>query len=220
VRTSILRIVEPAARNSTDCERAAAAFTDDSTQPAWQGSYECWSDFLPNGPESDPLPGDAVHILAPSRDADFTAVLSEVEIAVRELRDDRSIYTLKFANDAAEPLAWEFDQGVLREPLEGVVAGAEFLADLPNAEINAITSTTITVDCGAAPPAGGGIEVRRTDFAWGAENDRNLIGRFPTQTFSLPRLARIQTYCLKPYDAATPRKYSRNATALHVDYPF
>lgn len=220
VRTSILRIVEPAARNSRDCERAAAAFMEDSTQAAWQGSYECCSDFLPNGPASDPLPGDAVIVSAPSRAAGFTATLREVEMEVRDAAEDRSIYTLRFANDAADPLAWEFDQGVLRGPLEEVIAGEEFLAALPDAEITAITSTTITVDAGVIPPAGGGIEVRRTDFAWGAENDRNLIGRFTTQVFTLPRLARIQTYCIRQFDVGAPRRYSRHATALHVDYPF
>lgn len=220
VRTAIVLVSEPAPRNSVDCERAAAALLQDTTQPAWQGSYECWSDFLPNGETSDPLPGDAVQVSASSRGAVFTATLREVVITVRDLAEDRSVYKLTFANDAAEPLTWEFAKGVLHEPLENVVAGAQYLADLPDAEITAITSTTISVDCGVAPPTGGGIEVRRTDFAWGAENDRNLIGRFTTQTFTLPRLARIQTYVLRQFDGAADRKYSRNSTALHVDYPF
>lgn len=220
VRTAIVRLVEPAARNSADCATAADTLLADTTQPAVQGSYECWSDFLPGGPATDPLPGDAIAVNVPSRNAAFTATLREVEISVRDLSEDRSVYTLQFANDAAAPLAWEFDRGLLREPLENVAAGAEHLADLPAAEITAITSTTITVDCGVTPPAGGGIEVRRTDYAWGADNDRNLIGRFTTQTFTLPRLARIQTYCVKQFDAGAPAKYSRHATMLHVDYPF
>lgn len=220
LRVAIVRIVEPAARNSLDCEVAAAALLEDTTQPAWQGSYECWSDFLPSGPASDPLPGESVSVVAPSRGAEFTATIRNVEIDVNDLQEDRSIYRLKFANDAAESLSFEFEKGIVREPLENIVPGAEYLADIPDAEITGITSTTISVDCGSSPPAGGGIEVRRTDFAWGAENDRNLIGRFTTQTFTLPRLARIQTYCLRPFDGSSDRKYSRNSTALHVDYPF
>ncbi len=220
VRMAIVRIVEPAARNSLDCEVAAGALLEDTTQPAWQGSYECWSDFLPSGPASDPLPGEGVAVVAPSRGANFTATIHNVEIDVHDLREDRSVYRLKFANDPAESLSFEFEKGIVREPLENIVPGAVYLADMPDAEITAITSTTISVDCGSAPPAGGGVEVRRTDFAWGAENDRNLIGRFSTQTFTLPRLARIQTYCLRPFDGSFDRKYSRNSTALHVDYPF
>lgn len=62
-------------------------------------------------------------------------------------------------------------------------------------------------------------EVRAHDFGWGAANDRNLLGRFGTQTFSLPRLARAQNYFLRLYDNSSPPRYSRYAAALHVDYP-
>jgi hypothetical protein len=62
-------------------------------------------------------------------------------------------------------------------------------------------------------------EVRAHDYGWGAANDRNLLGRFTTQTFSLPRLARTQNYFLRLYDNSSPPRYSRYAAALHVDYP-
>jgi hypothetical protein len=62
-------------------------------------------------------------------------------------------------------------------------------------------------------------EVRAHDYGWGANNDRNLLGRFSTQTFSLPRLARTQNYFLRLYDNSSPARYSRYAAALHVDYP-
>lgn len=62
-------------------------------------------------------------------------------------------------------------------------------------------------------------EVRAHDYGWGAANDRNLLGRFSTQTFTLPRLARTQNYFLRLYDNSAPPRYSRYAAALHVDYP-
>ncbi len=43
-------------------------------------------------------------------------------------------------------------------------------------------------------------EVRWTDFGWGQANDRNLAGRFSTQTFTLPRLAAVQNYFLRQCD--------------------
>jgi hypothetical protein len=52
---------------------------------------------------------------------------------------------------------------------------------------------------------------------WSQANDRNLVGRFGTQAFTVPRLA--QTIFLRQYDASVPPKYSRYSTALHVDYP-
>lgn len=63
------------------------------------------------------------------------------------------------------------------------------------------------------------VEVRNHDFGWGPANDRNLLGRFNTETFSLARVARTQTYFLRLYDNSSPPRYSRYAAALHVDYP-
>ncbi len=62
-------------------------------------------------------------------------------------------------------------------------------------------------------------EVRAHDYGWGVANDRNLLGRFSTETFSLARLARTQNYFLRLYDNSSPPRYSRYAAALHVDYP-
>jgi len=63
------------------------------------------------------------------------------------------------------------------------------------------------------------VEVRENDYGWGQANDRNLLGRFNTQTFNLPRLARTQNYFLRLYDSSSPPKYSRFSAALHIDYP-
>jgi hypothetical protein len=70
-----------------------------------------------------------------------------------------------------------------------------------------------------APPSGCGIEVRMNDYGWGQANDRNLLGRFNTQTFNLARLAATQNYFLRLYDGSSPPKYSRYSAALHVNYP-
>jgi len=61
--------------------------------------------------------------------------------------------------------------------------------------------------------------VRAHDYGWGESNDRNLLGRFSAETFSLPRLARTQNYFLRLYDSSSPPRYSRYSAALHVDYP-
>jgi hypothetical protein len=82
-----------------------------------------------------------------------------------------------------------------------------------------VSSTTVQVDAGMAPGSGYGIEVRANDYGWGQANDRNLLGRFSTQTFNLARLAETQNYFLRLYDSSSPPKYSRYSAALHVDYP-
>jgi len=111
-------------------------------------------------------------------------------------------------------------------PATTTVADTVYLADGTTAQGSLIitwpafvTSTTVQVDVEMAPGSNFGIEVRIHDFGFGTANDRNLLGRFTTQTFSLPRLARTQNYFLRLYDSSSPPRYSRYAAALHVDYP-
>jgi|SRR5271156_6034867 len=63
------------------------------------------------------------------------------------------------------------------------------------------------------------IEVRENDYGWGQANERNLLGRFNSQAFTMARLAQTQNYFLRLYDSSSPPKYSRYSAALHVDYP-
>jgi hypothetical protein len=221
VRGTFSRVKLPEPRLSVDCENAALALLDDKVLPAHSGVYQTWSDFLPGGASSDPLPGDAVNVIAPSRGENFTATLRDVEIGIVDLANDRSLYKLSFANDAAASLSFHVEQKISfnPDPAEIAIAGATVLPNLSEAEVTAITSTTVSIDAGVAPPAGGAIEVRRTDFAWNPSSDRNLIGRFSTQAFTVPRLTRIQNYHLRQYDSANPPNYSQYSTVLHVNYP-
>jgi hypothetical protein len=62
-------------------------------------------------------------------------------------------------------------------------------------------------------------EVRWSDSGWGPDNDRNLVGSFSTQTFTVPCLGTVQSYFLRQYDASSPTRYSRYSAALHLNYP-
>ncbi len=158
---------------------------------------------------------------APSSQAQFTAIVREVRIEIVDLAAERSIYHLRFANDAAEPLSFRTEAATLSlPPVGGTPAGNWNLPPVSGAELTQILASQVTVSTGIAPPAGGGFEVRRSDQAWGMENDRNLIGRFTAQTFSVPRLAQSQSYYLRQYDAANPPNYSRDSTLLRVDWLF
>jgi hypothetical protein len=223
VRGAVRHVVAPPARSAAECEQAALALLDDSTLAPWSGTYRCASDLLPSGSASDVFPGDALAVNIPSRAANFTSIVRQVDIEVADPNSDRSLYTLAFANDAAATLGFEFNPAHLREPLDltatTATAGSTFIADLAVAEVTGVTSTTVSIDAGATPPAGGGIEVRTSDSGWGLASDRNLLGRFTTQAFSVTRLTRLVTYYLRQYDASSPPKYSRYSAALHVDYP-
>jgi hypothetical protein len=220
---AVRHVKAPPARTAADCENAALAFLDDSVGLAWKGSYETWSDFLP-GNAADIFPGDGLNVNAPSRGAAFQAIVREVDITVNDLQGEHSTYKITFANDAAETMAFQFEASELKtipvvNELANTQVGSTYLPALTGAEITAVTSTTINVDAGTTPPAGGGIEVRWSDSGWGPYNARNLVGRFTTQTFTIPRLSRVQDCYLQQYDNSTPPKYSRYSVALHVDYP-
>ena len=221
VRGAVLALAAPPALTSSDCEQAALAVLDDSTQPARAGEYETWSDFLPGA--SDVFPGDALQLNAPSRAAAFSATVREVEIEAADLAGDRAQYKIHFANDAAQPLALELHQAANAAVPDTAATpadiGAQYLAAVTGAEVIDVTSTSVMIDTGADPPAGGGFEVRRSDAGWGPDNDRNLLGRFTGRLLFLSRLSRVQDYFLRQYDASAPPRYSRYSALLHVDYP-
>ncbi len=223
VRGRVRQVQSPSPRTSADCENAALALLDDAAGTAWSGEYVTWSDFLP-GNAQDIFPGDGVSVSVASRAAAFQAIVREVEIEIKDLKGEHSLYRVGLADDLAAPLAFEFQTGTAVLPLSLTAmttaqVGSLFLPDLTAAEITQATSTSVDVDAGVAPATGGGIEVRWTDFGWGQDNDRNLAGRFSTQTFTLTRLAKIQNYFLRQYDDSTPPKYSRYTTALHLNDP-
>jgi len=223
VRGVVRDIESPPPRSSTDCENAALALLDDGSGVAWSGDYQTWSDYLP-GNAQDIFPGDALDVNVPSRGAVFCGIVREVRIVVKSLADDHSVYDLHFADDAAESLGFAFQDGHvsdLSEVASSTVTqvGTHFLDELISAEITEVGSTTVTIDAGVIPPEDGAFEVRRTDLGWGQENDRNLVGRFATRTFTVPRLARVQDYYLRQYGGSNPVRYSRFSTALHLDFP-
>ena len=220
-RSYVRRLKLPLAPTSVDCENAALAILDDTVQPAWTGEYQVLTDFLP---ASDVLPANTVQVSVPSRGAAFSAIVREVDVEVVSLATDRSLYTIRFENDAASLLAFEFTNMTLPTPVSTIFtttsgSSSMYIAPLTAAQVTDVIATYITVDVGVAPPPGGGIEVRRSDAGWGPGAAGNLAGRFTTQTFTLPRLSRVQTYYLRQYDASSPAKYSRDSALLHVDYP-
>ena len=221
-RSWVRRMSVPPAPTSIDCENGALAVLDDAVQQAWMGEYRIASDCLP---ANDVWPGDAVQVTAPSRKANFAAIVRQVDAQVTSLAFDRCDYAIHFANDAAELLGCRFAKATLPDPLPvpfttSGPSSSMYLPPLTAVQVTDVIATQITVDTGTAPPAGGGFEVRRSDGGWGASSDGNLVGRYTTQSIVLPRLSRIQDYVLRQYDGSSPAKYSRQSALVHVDYPY
>src|SRR5579863_5366505 len=116
VRGVVRTMNSPSARTQADCENAAMAILDDAVAAAWSGTYETWSDFLPGG-AADVFPGDAVAVNLPSRGAEFNAIVRKVTIEVADPADDRGVYTIEFANDLAQPLAYQDAASITATPL-------------------------------------------------------------------------------------------------------
>jgi hypothetical protein len=146
---------------------------------------------------------------------------------MKDPANDRGVYTIEFANEAAQLLAMQdaaIGTAILLQdrPVRQTTTqvGSYYVENLTDAQITGFSSTSVSVDAGMALPADFGIEVRLHDFGWGISNDQNLLGRFSSETFTLPRLTRSQTYFLRLYDgSSSPPRYSRYSAALHIDIP-
>jgi hypothetical protein len=223
VRAAVRQVKSPAAGTCADCENAGLALLENSAELSWLGEYRTWNDFLPPG-TVDMFPGDLVNLKAPSRGASFNGIVREVEIEIADFQSEHSRYKLTFSDEASQSLGFEFETApVVRTsdivPRELGSGEANLPPDLTAAEVTQVSSTSVTIDAGSPPAFGGEIEVRTSDSSWGSENDRNLLGRFTSRTFTLPRLGRTQTYFLRQHDSSTPPRYSRYSAALHLDFP-
>jgi len=222
-RGIVKQVTLPAARTSVDCENAALMLLEDGVEPRVSGEWQAWSDGLPGGSQ-DCFPGDGVELQLASRGVALSTTVREVGIELLDPGQERSRYTIRVANDGKEPggfslesVRTQFTAEIKGQAKEQV--GSNCIGDVAGAEVTDVSSTLITVDMGCAAPAGGGFEARRSDAGWGAENDRNLAGRFSSRVFTLPRLSRAQAYYVRQYDGSSPRRYSRYSTLLRVDYP-
>jgi hypothetical protein len=217
-RTDVVRALSPMARTDDDCQRAAMALLKDSARAGYQGSYATRTDLLK---DSEIIPGDSLHVKAASRAVEFTGVIREVEHEIDNGIEDRAKCRIAFSEDGAEPIAIRFERSRTELPA-GIVPVAIGDDNAPpsigGAEVVEITSTSVRIDAGADVIAEGGIEVRREgDFGWGEGNDRNLIGRFTTRSFTVPRSTRGEDYYLRMFDGSAPKRYSQLTTLLHVD---
>ncbi len=224
IRSAVRHLKSPPVRTTHDCENAALALLSDGATAGWTGKYETWSDFLPGGAQ-DIFPGDALDVNVPSCLANFQAIVREVEITFTDLAGEHSLYKIQFADDSAKTLSFAVEAAKVTTPLNitpitVAQVATTVLPDLTSAQVTQVASTTTSIDAGIEPQSGGGIEVRWSDSGWGQFNEQNLAGRFTTQTFTLPRLAKVQDYFLRQFDASVPPKYSRHSAALHIDYPF
>jgi hypothetical protein len=221
-RSMVAHVTWPPPRTSLDCEQAARALLDDLTQAGYCGEYQSWIGSMPQA-ASDVQPGEQWSISAPSFGLACVVIVREVEIEFQNLSDEYAVFTLKVANDAAQPFTMHFVRAKHNALLAVVSSNLEDNisvrpAGLPDARVTTWGTTMLTVNAGVAPMPGGGIEVRvEGDWGWGTGMSRNLVGRFTSQTITLPNTGVNQAFYLRQYDASTPPVYSAYSTVLSLE---
>jgi hypothetical protein len=215
------RVTTPVARSSADCESAAQAVLAFATSRAAAVAGK----YMMVNPAQDVWPGD---VLAVTSAGVTTSVLVRSVVvmdgsAVPEVRR----YEVAFANDWATEWAAGIGMKLSEEiaadaylPQTASSAPGEVLANLQQLAVTTLTETTLGVDAGTAIPAGGGVEVRLSDWQFGQGLDAaELVLRSPVRSFSIPRAAQVERYYVRMYDGSTPPVYSRFSTAVFVNAP-
>ncbi len=227
VRAAVLGEFNPMPRTSAEAELAAQAYLADHTTPRYEGRYSTWGEFADSYPRS----GCILDVRNDSRYPAFTALVRSVSSEMRDLQTERIQHTLEFGQPSRfEDLLRHFapPQNILapREalplaPLDSAQIGSAFLGDLPGLTLAATSPTYFSVDMGAAPPADGRYEVRRSDQGWSAASapgtTQNLLGTFTAQSLLLPRTTRNHFFYVRPVDAAGAT--TRYSSVLAVHYP-
>ena len=210
------KVAHPPARSSADCMAAAQALlaVAISKSAAVAGSYATIN------PTADIWPGDVLAITANGET--LSVVVRKVDIIGGHSVPETLTYKLAFANDWAEALGIQLSESIPADtylPTTAPTAPGFSLANLQQLTIISATATTLTIDAGTDPPAGGGFEVRLRDFNFGPGPGADLVLRSPVRGFTIPRAAQLERYFVRMYDAATPRDYSAISAAVFTDLP-
>jgi hypothetical protein len=217
VSSMILTAEHPVTRTSADCENAALALLSASTwsEGAWKGTYTCWNPHQ----TADVWPGDLLQVEAPSTDISTGLQVRSVQIRATSCAPELLGYTVAFANEWAEALSLKMNEGApLSAWLPPIAStGSTALVSARDLSVISVSTTQIQVQADLTPPTGGGFEVRRSDWKFGAGDGADLVLRSPVPNFTIVREAPLERYYVRMYDGATPPNYSRFSSAVFVN---
>jgi hypothetical protein len=215
------KVLQPIARSTVDCESAAEAILAFATSraAAVAGTYTCVN------PAADIWPGDVLAVTSAGVTSSLLVrkVVVEDGASVPELRSYRIAFANDWATEWADGVGLRLSEDIAADailPQTALISPGQVLANLQQLALTNITETALQVDAGTAPPAGGGFEVRRRDWNFGAGVDTaDLVLRSNVRSFTIPRAAQAERYYVRMYDAGTPPLYSRFSSAVFVNWP-
>jgi hypothetical protein len=217
VATWIGSITNPPARTSADCRNAAMTMAQASASVSalWSGTYKGTRLSF----DTDVWPGDALLLNAPSNGLNTQVVVRTVKLSYRASYPDMVDYVIAFANDWADDLAIKTSTAVPADAWLPAPVAPTVLPNLTGLTITALGGSSITVNAGVAPPAGGGFEVRRWDFAFMPGEDPGLVTRGSQATMTFARESANDRFYIRMYDGSQPPNYSEFSTALFINMP-
>jgi hypothetical protein len=210
-------VTSPAARSSADCRNAAQAIEEAAAgvSALWSGTYKGdRSSFA-----TDVWPGDALLLDAPSTSLDAQVVVRSVKVSYRSSYPDLVEYAIEFANDWADDLAIKTSTAVPQDAWLPATAALTPLANLNDITVTTLNGTTVALNTGITPPAGGGFEVRRRDFAFMPGEDPDLVVRATVPNLSFARESTTDRFYIRMYDGSNPPNYSEFSAALFINLP-
>jgi hypothetical protein len=214
-------VTSPAARSSADCRAAATVMEQAAASigALWSGTYTgTRTDFT-----ADVWPGDALALNAPSTGVNAQVVVRAVKVTYASSVPDVVHYQIAFANDWADDLAIRTSAAVpenawLPAPCPAGVQPT-YTANLNALAVTAVSGSSVTVQTGATPPAGGGFEIRSQENAFMPGQDPTLVMRSAGQTLTFARTSWCDRFFVRMYDGATPPNYSEFSAAVFVNLP-
>ena len=210
-------VTRPPTRSSADCRYAAQVMEQAaaSVSALWSGTYK----GTRNRFAADVWPGDALQLNAPSTNLNADVVVRSVKVTYLPSYPDLVNYEISFANDWADDLAIRTSTTVPANAWLPAPIAPTVLANLTGLTVTALSGSTVTVNTGVTPPAGGGFEIRLRDFAFMAGDDPTLAMRGAATSLTFSRVAASDRFYIRMYDGATPPNYSEFSTALFINLP-
>jgi hypothetical protein len=221
-------VTEPKGRSSLDCRNAAMALVTaaSSVSAAWSGTYRSSNVALnvgSGGSGVDVWPGDALLLDSASLGLDVQVVVRQVILQYAASRPDLVQYAIEFSNDWANNLSVKTSKTVPVDAWLPAAVSPTYLANLDGLTVTAITPTAVSVTTNVTPPAGGGFEVRRRDFAFQPGQDPDLVIRSTVSTFDIPRASAADRFYVRMYDGTSVESggpnYSEFSVGLFVNLP-
>jgi hypothetical protein len=210
-------VTHPPARSSADCRNAASAMEQAAAgvSALWSGTYKGNRTSF----ASDVWPGDALLLNAPSTNLNAEVVVRTVKVIYGASCPDLVEYEIAFANDWADDLAIKTSSTVPANTWLPAAIAPTFAANLLNLTVPALNGSTVTVNTGVTPPAGGGFEIRLRDFAFMPGEDPTLVTRGSQPTLTFSRASAGDRFYIRMYDGSTPPNYSEFSAALFINLP-